>query len=154
MPRRARLGLDTAFIVRTAGEWTEIVAANPFRSMARDDPGHLVVMALKYEPDAARLRELEAWIPGPEKIAAAGRELYITYPDGMGTSKLTGAVIERRLGTRGTARNWNTVTKLAALVDWRCGLSLEGPHTWSSSRFRCGRKVWWRVAQTKVGFQA
>jgi uncharacterized protein (DUF1697 family) len=29
---------------------------------------------------------------------------------------LTGGVIERALSTRGTARNWNTVLKLAALA--------------------------------------
>jgi uncharacterized protein (DUF1697 family) len=29
---------------------------------------------------------------------------------------LTNASIERKLGTQGTARNWNTVLKLAALA--------------------------------------
>ena len=38
------------------------------------------------------------------------------YPDGQGNSKLTNAVIERKLGTSGTARNWNTVLKLADAV--------------------------------------
>jgi len=41
-----------------------------------------------------------------------GRELYLYYPDGQGTSKLTNALIERKLGTSGTARNWNTTLKL------------------------------------------
>jgi len=111
-----RLGLATDFLVRSAAEWPAIVAANPFPAMARDDPSHLVVMLLKQPPEAARLEALRAWIPGRETIEAVGRELYIAYPDGIGTSKLTGAVIERRLGTRGTARNWNTVAKLVALL--------------------------------------
>jgi len=40
-------------------------------------------------------------------VKAKGREIYIVYPDGIGRSrlKLTGCV--------GTARNWNTVLKLA-----------------------------------------
>jgi uncharacterized protein (DUF1697 family) len=42
--------------------------------------------------------------------------LYVVYPDGIGPSKLTGGVIDRALATRGTARNWNTVLKLAALA--------------------------------------
>jgi uncharacterized protein (DUF1697 family) len=113
---KARLGLATDFIVRTANEWRRIVAANPFAAMAKEDPSHLVVMPLKSPPDAAGLKGLRAWIPGREAIEASGRELYISYPDGIGTSKLTGAVIERRVGARGTARNWNTVTKLAALA--------------------------------------
>jgi uncharacterized protein (DUF1697 family) len=111
-----RLGLATDFIVRGADEWAAIVAVNPFAAIARDDPSHLVVMLLKAAPGAVELEALRAWIPGPEKIEAIRRELYITYPDGIGASKLSGVVIERRLGVRGTARNWNTVTKLAALL--------------------------------------
>jgi uncharacterized protein (DUF1697 family) len=112
-----RLGLATDFLVRSAAEWSEIVAANPFPAMARDDPSHLVAMPLKQPPDAAGLEGLRAWIPGREAIEAVGRELYIAYPDGIGRSKLTGAVIERRIGTCGTARNWNTVAKLVALLE-------------------------------------
>jgi uncharacterized protein (DUF1697 family) len=34
----------------------------------------------------------------------------------MGRSRLTNALIEKKLGTRATARNWNTVQKLGALA--------------------------------------
>jgi uncharacterized protein (DUF1697 family) len=44
------------------------------------------------------------------------RHAYIYYPDGAGNSKLTPRLIETKLETRGTARNWNTVLKLQALV--------------------------------------
>jgi uncharacterized protein (DUF1697 family) len=47
---------------------------------------------------------------------AKGRQLYIVYPAGIGTSKLTGALIEKKLNNRGTARNWNTILKLAAML--------------------------------------
>ena len=50
---------------------------------------------------------------GRETFRADGRQLYIVYPDGAGTSKFSHAVIEKKLGMRGTARNWNTVLKLA-----------------------------------------
>jgi uncharacterized protein (DUF1697 family) len=53
---------------------------------------------------------------GPELIETNGAHLYVVYPMGAGKSRLTGAVIEKALGTRGTARNWNTVLKLAAAV--------------------------------------
>jgi uncharacterized protein (DUF1697 family) len=59
---------------------------------------------------------LQAAVTGPEVIRAAGRELYVTYPDGMGRSRLTGGLIERKLKSRATARNWNTVLKLEALA--------------------------------------
>jgi uncharacterized protein (DUF1697 family) len=59
---------------------------------------------------------LRASIPGRERVEGSGRYAYVVYPDGIGQSKFTTAWIEKRLGTRGTARNWNTVTKLAALA--------------------------------------
>ena len=112
-----RFGFASDVLARTAAQWRAIVAASPHRQMAKDDPSHLVVMPLKSAPTAAALAGLQSAIQGREVVAAVGRELFITYPDGIGTSKLTGAVIERRLGVRGTARNWNTVTKLAAMLD-------------------------------------
>lgn len=110
----ARLSLETTFFVRTAGEWEQLVAANPFVAEAVSDPSHLVVMFLKHAPAPAAVSALRAAIKGRERVSAVGRELYIVYPDGIGVSKLTGAVIEKTLGTRGTARNWNTVQKLSA----------------------------------------
>jgi len=111
-----QLGLRTAFLVRSPAEWATVIAENPFPNEAKHDPGRLIVMFLKSAPGAAAIEALRAAVTGPETIRAGGRHLYITYPDGMGRSKLTGALIEKKLGTTGTARNWNTVLKLAALV--------------------------------------
>jgi uncharacterized protein (DUF1697 family) len=111
------LGFATEFIVRTADAWRRVLAANPYPDMARADPSHLVVMPLKAAPDPDAVTALQDGVIGRETLTAIGRELYITYPDGIGESRLTGAVIERRLGVRGTARNWNTVVKLAAMLD-------------------------------------
>lgn len=111
-----RLGVTTEYFVRTSDEWSRIVAANPFRREAKEDPGHLLVVCLKQAPAAADVKSLQAAIRGPEIVRAEDRQAYIVYPDGVGRSKLTAALIERKLGTRGTARNWNTVLKLQAAV--------------------------------------
>ncbi len=42
-------------------------------------------------------------------------EAYIFYPSGIGRSRATNVFIEKKLGVRGTGRNWNTVLKLEAL---------------------------------------
>lgn len=112
-----RLGLETTFFVRSAAEWNAIVAHNPFPREAARDPARLVAMALKDAPDAKAVKALQAAIVGREVARARGREAYIVYPDGQGRSKLTIALIEKTLGTRATARNWNTVLKLDALVN-------------------------------------
>jgi uncharacterized protein (DUF1697 family) len=114
-----RLGARADYIVRTAGEWKTIVAGNPFAAEARDDPSHLVVMFLKTPVAPASVEALASAIKGRERLHGdgGGRELYIYYPAGIGKSKLSAALIERQLRVRGTARNWNTVLKLAALCE-------------------------------------
>ena len=113
---RARLGLETDFFVRTAADWTAMMAANPFPDEARRDPSHLLVMFLKAAPDRDRVTALERAIAGREMVRVNGRHAYFTFPDGIGPSRLTSKVIEKNLETRGTGRNWNTVLKLAALM--------------------------------------
>ena len=104
-------------MMRSGAEWQSIVAANPFPKEATADPSHLVVICMKDVLKPANVRELQGAIKGPEVVRANGRELYAWYPAGIGTSKLTNAVVEKKLGTRGTARNWNTVLKLAAMLN-------------------------------------
>ncbi|WP_342237736.1 DUF1697 domain-containing protein [Inquilinus sp. OTU3971] len=109
-----RLGLGTEVFVRSAADWAGAIARNPFPEEAESDPSHLVLLPLKQAPKA--VAALQAGIAGREQVRTDGRHAYITYPDGIGRSKLTMAVIEKKLGTSGTGRNWNTVLKLAALA--------------------------------------
>jgi len=111
-----RLGLTTDVLIRTAAEWQQAIAANPFPKEAASDPSHLLIMPLKNAPTKKAVKELQTAIHGRETVAAVGRELYIIYPDGIGRSKLTNKLIETRLATRGTGRNWNTALKLAELA--------------------------------------
>jgi uncharacterized protein (DUF1697 family) len=113
---KKRFGRPFDFFVRDAKEWARVIAKNPFEAEAKSDPGHLVVMALKDAPAASAVKALQAAIKGREIVRVDGRHAYIVYPDGIGRSKLTNALIEKTLATRGTARNWNTVMKLAELA--------------------------------------
>jgi uncharacterized protein (DUF1697 family) len=109
-----RLDLETEFHVRTAAEWQTIIKRNPFPDAARKDPGHLLLMCFKEAPAAQDVRALQAAIKGREVVRAVGRQAYFIYPAGVGTSRLTTGLIDKTLGLRGTARNWNTVLKLGA----------------------------------------
>jgi uncharacterized protein (DUF1697 family) len=116
-----RLALDTDFFARTAGEWQAAVEKNPFGKEAERDPSHLVLACLKDAPSTEQVKGLQAAIGGREVVRAAGRHLYIVYPDGIGRSRLTNALIEKKLETRATGRNWNTVLKLRAMVKQPAG---------------------------------
>ena len=110
-----RLLLKVEFHVRTADEWRAVIAANPFGAEAKTDPSRLLVTCFKAPLDKANVTALKAAITGPETLRADGRHLYMVFPDGMGNSKAA-ALVDKKLGARGTARNWNTVQKLAALT--------------------------------------
>lgn len=111
-----RLGVETMYFVRTTSEWDAIIARNPMRKAAASDPSHLLVYCLRTTPARGAADALRAAITGPEVVEVDGRVAYLYYGEGIGTSKVTPALLEKKLGTSGTGRNWNTVLKLAALA--------------------------------------
>jgi uncharacterized protein (DUF1697 family) len=99
------MGAPVGVMIRTADEMAGIAASSPF-----DVPGNrAVAIFLDHAPpaDAAdHARNLTN-----ERIEVGKREIYVHYPDGQGPSKL---VIPA--AAKGTARNMNTVAKLAELA--------------------------------------
>lgn len=103
-------GLSNDVFLRKPAELRAVLAENPFPEAAAARPNHMLVLFLNRPADGAAL-EAHA---GPENIRVSGRHVFIDYAEGVGRSKLTAAVLERRLGQKGTARNWNTVGRLLA----------------------------------------
>ena len=62
-------------------------------------------MPLKAKCDESAVAEVVKVIVGREQLKLGGQQLYLVYPDGIGESKLTSALIEKKLGVVGTARN-------------------------------------------------
>ncbi len=109
-------GFRPEVIHRASSALREAVAKNPFADRPDVEPGKLIVVFLTGTPDAeARQKFLDLKV-GPEESHIEGREAYIYFPNGMGRSKLTPALIERTLKTSGTGRNWNTVKKLLEIA--------------------------------------
>jgi uncharacterized protein (DUF1697 family) len=110
------LGLEVEFVVRDLAALEGAIAANPFPEFARADPSHLLVIFLKSAPSAQHAAGFARDLEGPEEGRVLGAHAYVTYPEGIGRSKLTLPRIEAAIGVRGTGRNWNTVHKVAALA--------------------------------------
>ena len=109
-----RFDLQIEVILRTLAEVATIVDRGPLLA-PRADKSKLLVMFLSAVPAAAEQEALMKWHKSKqlkELLEIRGPEIYLYYPDGVGRSKLTSAVIENKLDTAGTARNWNTLTKL------------------------------------------
>lgn len=111
-----RMGLRTEFMVRSPAELKAIIAANPWPNLATERPSHLVVNFLKVPVPAADVEVLRAAITGRERVEARDKELYIDFIDGIGESMLDRDWKKTKKAPVGTARNWNTVLKLAAMV--------------------------------------
>jgi len=111
-----RFGFHSEVIIRTPAELQEIFKGNPFHESPEKESKFLVVMFLSAAPELEAYEALLAGYTGPEEIRLAERELYIYYSEGQGRSKLTNVYIEKKLKVMGTARNWNTVTKLLEMT--------------------------------------
>ena len=109
-----RLELDVDIHIRTPQEWRAVIEGNPFPAEAKKDPSHLLLTCYRSPLEASRVKAVQQAITGPERLHASGRHLYMTFPSGIGRSK-AGVVVGKTLGA-GTARNWNTVLKLAAML--------------------------------------
>jgi len=109
-------GFRPAVMIRSTEEMRKVVSRNPFAKRANIDPSRLLVSFLGKEPTREQLQSALAIEVGPEELHILGSEMYIYYPDGVGKSKLPIGRIERALETSGTARNWNTVTRLLEMA--------------------------------------
>lgn len=106
-------GLDITVVIRTKAELGKVIAGNPF---AAADLSKLHVSFLADKPAPALVRALDGHTSEPDEFRVVGREVYMHCPLGMGNTKLNNTFWERRLKTRTTARNWNTVTTLFDLA--------------------------------------
>ena len=109
-------GFHVEVIVRTSAELREIIDKNPFQSQQSKESKWVVVLFLAAHPDDTAQEDLLKTYVGPEEIFIIGKEVYIYYTNGIGRSKLSHSLIEKKLKTVGTARNWNTILQLQNLI--------------------------------------
>ncbi|WP_170323732.1 DUF1697 domain-containing protein [Cryptosporangium phraense] len=113
---RKELGLTVRVLVREAADLHRVLDANPLADVATD-PSKLLVTFLSVPPDAAALETIDPATYVPEVMAVGEREIHVWYPDGVRKAKLNPPFFEKRHpGAAATARNWNTLTKLASML--------------------------------------
>ena len=107
-------GLSVLAVLRTPKELRASLAANPFEEV----PGgaRSLITYFSAAPTAADIATLEPDRFLPDRFVVIGGELYGSYPNGSGRSKMTLDYFEKRLHVHGTSRNLNTVAKLIELA--------------------------------------
>ncbi|MGE0135202.1 MAG: DUF1697 domain-containing protein [Dehalococcoidia bacterium] len=98
-------GKPVGVVMRTAGDLTAVLAANPFPDAT---PNRVLVTFLNDPLPRDAVERISCRTT--EEIVLADREIYVHYLDGMGNSKLSIAAARP-----GTARNLNTVAKLVEM---------------------------------------
>jgi len=99
-------GKPVQVMVRTGPEMAAVLASNPFPQAA---PNRTVAIFLDAAPPSDTLDKLTG--RKDEEVELGTREIYVHYGEGMAQSKL-----KIRAANDGTARNINTVAKLAAMA--------------------------------------
>ena len=99
-------GKPVGVVMRTPAEMAATLQANPFPN---DAPNRVVAIFFDHTPEASCLQALRGH--RDEQLALVGRELWVSYGEGMASSKL---VIPA--ARSGTGRNLNTVARLAAMA--------------------------------------
>jgi uncharacterized protein (DUF1697 family) len=99
-------GKPVGVVLRSPEEMKQVLADNPFPNAAKN---HTVAIFLDGKTSAEMLAAIRG--QDEEEIALGVREIYVSYGDTMGKSKL-----KIPAAKDGTARNMNTIAKLAAMA--------------------------------------
>ena len=105
---KSHMGREVRVMLRTAEEMEAALRANPFA----EAPGNNTVAFFLNEAPPGDLLETVRKKADDERVAAGKREVYVAYGEkGIGRSRIRIPAAEA-----GTARNMNTVAKLAELA--------------------------------------
>lgn len=112
----AHIGLPVPTLIRTSDELDAIMKANPFPE-AESEPKTLHVLFLRSNPDVEAIDAADEIETGPDRFAVHGREVYFFLPNLMSGATVDMKQVQKVLNVGdATARNWNTVTKLAEMT--------------------------------------
>jgi uncharacterized protein (DUF1697 family) len=111
---RMQFDFDKAIFAPTLAEWDDLIARNPFAKAAANAPTTVHAALLESAPRAENLERVRACAVAGEEIEVIEDVAYLHTPHGFGRSKMA-AKFDQWIGVTNTARNWNTVLKLAEL---------------------------------------
>ncbi len=106
-----RFGFRAPVVLRTSVEFQAVVAGNPFLK-AGAEPASLHVGFLADPPSPRKVAALDSHRSPGDSFQVRAREIYLSLPNGVARSKLTGNYFESQLGATITVRNWRTVLAL------------------------------------------
>ena len=110
------LGVGARCLVKPSGSLQAVIDGNPLLEVGTDW-ARMMALFLFQPPDPALLAEWDPVALDPGNVGMGDGVIYQWCPDGILAAPAVGALVEKRLKVPVTARNWNTVTKLGAMLD-------------------------------------
>jgi uncharacterized protein (DUF1697 family) len=111
---RNHFDFDKAIFASTLAEWDGVIANNPFANAATTAPTAVHAVLLETAPKAEDIERIRALAVKDEDLRIINSVAYLHTPYGFGPSKMR-EKFDQWIGVTYTARNWNTVLKLAEL---------------------------------------
>ena len=110
-------GYEAPAVVRTAAQWRTYAPACSFPDAARETPNYLLMLVSKQPPAAGAVETIQAKAAAGETVAQAGDAIWVHFPNGSGTSKITPSLIDKAIGSPVTSRNYRTVVTLQEMLE-------------------------------------
>ena len=110
----AHFDFEKAIFAPTLEEWDDLIARNPFAKAVKDAPTSVHAALLATAPKAEDIERVRACAVKGEALKVVGCVAYLRTPHGFGRSKMA-QKFDPWISVTTTARNWNTVLKLAEL---------------------------------------
>jgi uncharacterized protein (DUF1697 family) len=111
---RKHFNFDKAIFAPTLAEWDDVIARNPFPKAATSAPTTVHAVLLETAPEADDVKRIRACAVKEEDFKVVEGVAYLHTPYGFGASRMRER-FDQWIGVTYTARNWNTVLKLAEL---------------------------------------
>lgn len=109
-------GRHVDIIVRTSEAWLRLAAGNPFAADSEDTPDQVAVRVMRDPVAGSAIEHLGQAVASEEKVRIVDGDIWIVFSRAAPNSRLLAASNHKRFGI-GTSRNWNTVRKLAEMID-------------------------------------
>jgi uncharacterized protein (DUF1697 family) len=107
------LGPDLVVIARTGAQLEESLQGNPFRTGY--DISRVFFVLFSQAPPEEKTRDLMTRDLSPEKLAFGNNTAFMYIPGPYGKGTLSNNFLEKQLGVKATMRNFNTMSRLAAM---------------------------------------
>lgn len=109
-----QFGFDVPVLTRSRAALAGVARSHPLASPGLEER-FLMVAFLDSQPDVEIDEVIEQADFAPDLFQQSGKDVYLAYPSGLGRSRLSHDLLQRRLGVRVTIRNWRTILRLVDL---------------------------------------